>query len=67
MTASYFIVTESSYSEPFSSLSSGLKLALVQDVDRFGELAGLVWAAAQFPQHTPAFELGEGPLAPAAA
>jgi hypothetical protein len=46
-------------SEPFSSWDlTGLK-----DVDGFGQMPGFPWAAAEFAQDTPGFQLGVGAFA----
>jgi transposase len=45
--------------EPFSSCD----LAGLKDVDGFGQLPGLPWAAAEFAQNAPGFQLGVGAFA----
>src|SRR5262249_39927426 len=45
---------------------SFLHLAGLKDTDGLGELPGLPWAAAEFTQDAPGFELGIGALAGAA-
>jgi len=46
-------------SEPFSSCD----LAGLKDPDDFGQLPGPPWAAAEFAQDAPGFQLGVGALA----
>src|SRR6185437_12669 len=43
---------------------SSLDLAGLKDVDGFGQLPGAPWAAAEFAQDTPVFELGVGARSP---